>query len=49
MKSIDLLVVLSIDEPFGFINIEAGAVGTPVIASRVGGRTEIITDCDTGT
>ncbi|WPL17685.1 D-inositol 3-phosphate glycosyltransferase [Thiorhodovibrio winogradskyi] len=44
MKAIDILVVPSLDEPFGFINIEAGAVGTPVVATKVGGIPEIITD-----
>lgn len=48
MASLDMLVVPSLDEPFGYINIEAGASGVPVIASRVGGIPEIIIDEETG-
>jgi len=42
--SSDVLVVPSRWEPFGIVAIEAMALGTPVIASRVGGLREIITD-----
>jgi glycosyltransferase involved in cell wall biosynthesis len=39
----DIVVVPSQwDEPFGLINIEAGAAGKPVVATRVGGIPEII-------
>lgn len=38
----------SLAEPFGLAVIEAGACGTPVAASRVGGHGEIITDGETG-
>ena len=48
MNSIDLLLVPSLDEPFGYINIEAGAAGVPVIASAVGGIPEIIVEGETG-
>ena len=48
MKSLDVLVVPSLEEPFGFINIEAGAVGTPVIASNIGGIPEIIDHEESG-
>jgi len=48
MASLDVLVVPSLDEPFGYINIEAGASGVPVVASRVGGIPEIIVDGVTG-
>ena len=41
--SADVIVVPSRwDEPFGLVNIEAGAAGKPVIASAVGGIPEII-------
>lgn len=44
MASFDCLIVPSLHEPFGYVCIEAGAVGTPVIASKVGGIPEIIRD-----
>ncbi|MDB4621388.1 glycosyltransferase family 4 protein [Rubripirellula sp.] len=47
-SKIDLLVVPSHDEPFGYINIEAGRCGIPVIGTRVGGIPEIIEDEKTG-
>ncbi len=47
-SKIDLLVVPSHDEPFGYINIEAGRHGIPVIGTRVGGIPEIIEDDRTG-
>ena len=37
-------VVPSINEAFGLVNIESMAVGTPVIASNIGGIPEIIRD-----
>ena len=48
MKAFDMLVVPSLDEPFGYINIEAGAASTSVIASNVGGIPEIIKHEQTG-
>lgn len=47
-KQVDILIVPSKDEPFGYINIEAGASGIPVIATNVGGIPEIIIDRKTG-
>jgi len=48
MKSLDILVVPSLSEPFGYVNIEAGAAAKPVVATRVGGIPEIVVDGETG-
>jgi glycosyltransferase involved in cell wall biosynthesis len=44
LRAIDLLLVPSWEEPFGRTVIEAMAMETPVIATDVGGPSEVITD-----
>lgn len=43
-----IFVCPSIYEPFGIINLEAMACGTPVVATAVGGIKEVVVDQDTG-
>ncbi len=43
-----VFVCPSIYEPFGIVNLEAMACGTPVVASAVGGIPEIVLDSETG-
>ena len=42
IKSLDILVVPSIREPLGFVNIEAGLCKTCVVASKIDGIPEVI-------
>ncbi|HUA98553.1 MAG TPA: glycosyltransferase [Terracidiphilus sp.] len=44
LQASDLLVLNSREEPFGLVLIEAMSCGTPVLATRVGGVPEIVTD-----
>lgn len=48
LQASDLLVLNSKDEPFGLVLVEAMSTGTPVIATRVGGIPEIVTDSENG-
>lgn len=48
MKLADIVVVPSRYEPFGIVALEAMAAAKPVIASRVGGLSEIVVDGETG-
>lgn len=42
MRHLDVLVAPSLQEPFGTVLSEAMAVGTPVVATRVGGLAEVV-------
>ena len=48
VQDMDILVLPSRQEPFGRSIVEAMALGVPVVASRVGGIPEIITDAQDG-
>jgi glycosyltransferase involved in cell wall biosynthesis len=48
MRHMDVLVAPSHQEPFGTVLSEAMAVGTPVVATRVGGLAEVVDDGVTG-
>lgn len=42
LRALDVLLVPSWEEPFGLVVIESMAVGTPVVATSVGGPAEVI-------
>jgi glycosyltransferase involved in cell wall biosynthesis len=48
MRHLDVLVAPSYQEAFGTVLSEAMAVGTPVVATRVGGLAEVVDDGVTG-
>jgi glycosyltransferase involved in cell wall biosynthesis len=48
MAQADVLVLPSRNESFGLVLLEAGVVGVPVIATRVGGIPELIRNEETG-
>jgi glycosyltransferase involved in cell wall biosynthesis len=47
-KVADCAVFPSLYEPFGIVALEAMALGCPVVASDVGGLSEVVTYRDTG-
>ena len=47
-QSSDVFVLPSVAETFGIAAVEASAAGLPVVASRVGGLTDIVADGETG-
>lgn len=48
LRSVDILCVPSVREPFGLIAIEAMSVGTPVVASRTDGFLDYVVDGENG-
>jgi glycosyltransferase involved in cell wall biosynthesis len=48
IKGFDIAIIPSRDEGFGLVALEAMALGTPVIASRIGALTEVVIDNVTG-
>jgi starch synthase len=48
LSAAHVFVCPSIYEPFGIVNLEAMAVGLPVVASAVGGIPEVVVDDETG-
>lgn len=48
MRSADVLVSSSTEEPFGLVILEAQACGLPVVSSASGGPLDFVTDAETG-
>jgi L-malate glycosyltransferase len=48
LQATDLLVLNSHHEPFGLVLVEAMSSGTPVLATRIDGIPEIVTDTENG-
>jgi len=46
--ALDLNLLISSDEGFGRVAIEAGALGVPTVGTRVGGIPEVVLDGETG-
>jgi glycosyltransferase involved in cell wall biosynthesis len=48
LAALEVVVLPSVDEPFGMVLIEAMAAGRPVVAADSGGPREIVQDAETG-
>ena len=48
IKAFDIFVLASISEALGYVLIEAGMAGVPVVATSVGGIPEVVKDMQTG-
>ena len=48
LTTFDLFVFPSRSEAFGYVLLEAGAANLPVVATNVGGITEVVIDHETG-
>jgi len=48
MSGLDIITILSMNEAFSLVLLEAMAAGLPVVATRVGGMAEIIREGETG-